>query len=83
MEILGLYIFDILMIFDVENVISIVEDLLVVRINISFIFMCYVFKLNKESVEWIMINVIEFCEVLVNVFFWDVFIVVFFYVEKI
>lgn len=66
METSGLHILDTLMTLDAENATSIVEDLLAARTNISPIFMRYAFKLNKESAERIMINVIESCEALVN-----------------
>uniref|UniRef100_UPI0039BD93D5 Fatty acid metabolism regulator protein n=1 Tax=Vibrio cholerae TaxID=666 RepID=UPI0039BD93D5 len=74
METSGLHILDTLMTLDAENATSIVEDLLAARTNISPIFMRYAFKLNKESAERIMINVIESCEALVNAPSWDAFI---------
>ncbi|HCZ9586348.1 TPA: fatty acid metabolism transcriptional regulator FadR [Vibrio cholerae] len=83
METSGLHILDTLMTLDVENATSIVEDLLAARTNISPIFMRYAFKLNKESAERIMINVIESCEALVNAPSWDAFIAASPYAEKI
>ncbi|EHU6504399.1 fatty acid metabolism transcriptional regulator FadR [Vibrio cholerae] len=83
METSGLHILDTLMTLDAENATSIVEDLLAARTNISPIFMRYAFKLNKESAERIMINVIESCEALVNAPSWDVFIAASPYAEKI
>ncbi|ENM3823774.1 fatty acid metabolism transcriptional regulator FadR [Vibrio cholerae] len=83
METSGLHILDTLMTLDAENATSIVEDLLAARTNISPIFMRYAFKLNKESAERIMINVIESCEALVNAPSWDAFIAASPYAEKI
>ncbi|EOW9240642.1 TPA: fatty acid metabolism transcriptional regulator FadR [Vibrio cholerae] len=83
METSGLHILDTLMTLDAENATSIVEDLLAARTNISPIFMRYAFKLNKESAERIMINVIESCEALVNAPSWDAFIAASSYAEKI
>ncbi|GHW42006.1 fatty acid metabolism regulator protein [Vibrio cholerae] len=83
METSGLHILDTLMTLDAENATSIVEDLLAARTNISPIFMRYAFKLNKESAERIMINVIESCEALVNAPSWDTFIAASPYAEKI
>ncbi|EGR3961547.1 fatty acid metabolism regulator protein [Vibrio cholerae] len=83
METSGLHILDTLMTLDAENATSIVEDLLAARTNISPIFMRYAFKLNKESAERIMINVIESCEALVNASSWDAFIAASPYAEKI
>ncbi|ASK55021.1 fatty acid metabolism transcriptional regulator FadR [Vibrio tarriae] len=83
METSGLHILDTLMTLDAGNATSIVEDLLAARTNISPIFMRYAFKLNKESAERIMINVIESCEALVNAPSWDAFIAVSPYAEKI
>ncbi|UZC90605.1 fatty acid metabolism transcriptional regulator FadR [Vibrio cholerae] len=83
METSGLHILDTLMTLDAENATSIVEDLLAARANISPIFMRYAFKLNKESAERIMINVIESCEALVNAPSWDAFIAASPYAEKI
>ncbi|EEY98417.1 fatty acid metabolism transcriptional regulator FadR [Vibrio mimicus] len=83
METSGLHILDTLMTLDADNATSIVEDLLAARTNISPIFMRYAFKLNKESAERIMINVIESCEALVNAPSWDAFITASPYAEKI
>lgn len=83
METSGLHILDTLMTLDAENATSIVEDLLAARTNISPIFMRYAFKLNKDSAERIMINVIESCEALVNAPSWDAFIAASPYAEKI
>ncbi|TXZ76812.1 fatty acid metabolism transcriptional regulator FadR [Vibrio mimicus] len=83
METSGLHILDTLMTLDADNATSIVEDLLAARTNISPIFMRYAFKLNKESAERIMINVIESCEALVNAPSWDAFIAASPYAEKI
>ncbi|HGE6140118.1 TPA: fatty acid metabolism transcriptional regulator FadR [Vibrio cholerae] len=83
METSGLHILDTLMTLDAENATSIVEDLLAARTNISPIFMRYAFKLNKESAERIMINVIESCEALVKAPSWDAFIAASPYAEKI
>ncbi|HAS3588206.1 TPA: fatty acid metabolism transcriptional regulator FadR [Vibrio cholerae] len=83
METSGLHILDTLMTLDAENATSIVEDLLAARTNISPIFMRYAFKLNKESAERIMINVIESCEALVNAPSWGAFIAASPYAEKI
>ncbi len=83
METSGLHILDTLMTLDAEKATSIVEDLLAARTNISPIFMRYAFKLNKESAERIMINVIESCEALVNAPSWDAFIAASPYAEKI
>ncbi|QEO45702.1 fatty acid metabolism transcriptional regulator FadR [Vibrio tarriae] len=83
METSGLHILDTLMTLDAGNATSIVEDLLAARTNISPIFMRYAFKLNKESAERIMINVIESCEALVNAPSWDAFIAASPYAEKI
>ncbi|EKF9151189.1 fatty acid metabolism transcriptional regulator FadR [Vibrio cholerae] len=83
METSGLHILDTLMTLDAENATSIVEDLLAARTNISPIFMRYAFKLNKESAERLMINVIESCEALVNAPSWDAFIAASPYAEKI
>ncbi|ENM3919973.1 fatty acid metabolism regulator protein [Vibrio cholerae] len=83
METSGLHILDTLMTLDAENATSIVEDLLAARTNISPIFMRYAFKLNKESAERIMLNVIESCEALVNAPSWDAFIAASPYAEKI
>ncbi|EGR1042045.1 TPA: fatty acid metabolism transcriptional regulator FadR [Vibrio cholerae] len=83
METSGLHILDTLMTLDAENATSIVEDLLAARTNISPIFMRYAFKLNKESAERIMINVVESCEALVNAPSWDAFIAASPYAEKI
>ncbi|MDP4496600.1 fatty acid metabolism transcriptional regulator FadR [Vibrio cholerae] len=83
METSGLHILDTLMTLDAENATSIVEDLLAARTNISPIFMRYAFKLNKESAERIMLNVIESCEALVKAPSWDAFIAASPYAEKI
>ncbi|MEH0665716.1 fatty acid metabolism transcriptional regulator FadR [Vibrio scophthalmi] len=74
METSGLHILDTLMTLDAENATSIVEDLLAARTNISPIFMRYAFKVNKESSERTIHNVIDSCEALLAADSWDAFI---------
>jgi GntR family negative regulator for fad regulon and positive regulator of fabA len=73
METSGLHILDTLMTLDADNATSIVEDLLAARTNISPIFMRYAFKVNKESSERTITNVIESCESLLAAESWDAF----------
>ena len=83
METSGLHILDTLMTLDVDNATNIVEDLLAARTNISPIFMRYAFKVNKESSERTISNVIESCETLLKAESWDKFIEVSPYADKI
>ena len=83
METSGLHILDTLMTLDVDNATNIVEDLLAARTNISPIFMRYAFKVNKESSERTIINVIESCEALLASKTWDEFVESSPYAEKI
>ncbi|WP_278182499.1 fatty acid metabolism transcriptional regulator FadR [Vibrio misgurnus] len=83
METSGLHILDTLMTLDADNATSIVEDLLSARTNISPIFMRNTFKLNKESAERIILNVIESCETLIQAPSWTEFITTSPYAEKI
>ncbi|MDN3698657.1 MULTISPECIES: fatty acid metabolism transcriptional regulator FadR [Vibrio] len=74
METSGLHILDTLISLDSDNATSIVEDLLAARSNISPIFMRYAFKVNKESSERTIQNVIESCESLLAAESWDAFV---------
>lgn len=83
METSGLHILDTLMTLDADNATSIVEDLLAARTNISPIFMRYAFKVNKESSERTISNVIESCDALQAAESWDAFIASSPFAEKI
>ena len=83
METSSLHILDTLMTLDAENATSIVEDLLAARTTISPIFTRYAFKVNKESSERTISNVIESCESLLAAESWDVFIATSPYADKI
>jgi len=83
METSGLHILDTLMTLDADNATSIVEDLLAARTNISPIFMRYAFKVNKESSERTISNVIESCDTLLAAESWDAFIASSPFAEKI
>mgnify|MGYP001232351289 FL=1 len=74
METSSLHILDTLMTLDSDNALSIVEDLLAARTNISPIFMRYAFKANKETSERTIETVIESCESLLAAESWDAFI---------